>query len=266
MTALYWILLSSVAITHTRNIGCSDRMASYSASGDISSSHSLAESSGYHPYAALRRDSTTAATLSGLDSELTPDTPSKTALERRKRVSRTERNTKPTPEPTGVASRSTTVHIKDERDFALLLPDRSHELISDAESDGVAFCTPGSTEGTCERRFAEGFIRAAAISRSEDGSYIQVTGCLDRGKSSLDPSDSGGQFDVRFPNGAQCTFGGYGASFIQLVEPASDRFCLRCCIGHDDQENCNSHQDKAGCPVVVPGTYSFPSLGVHCDE
>lgn len=43
-----------------------------------------------------------------------------------------------------------------------------------------------------------------------------MTGCLDVSKSSLDPSDSGGQFDVRFPNGAQCTFGGYGASFIQL--------------------------------------------------
>lgn len=44
----------------------------------------------------------------------------------------------------------------------------------------------------------------------------QVTGCLDASKSSLDPSDTGGQFDVRFPNGAQCAYGGYGASFIQL--------------------------------------------------
>lgn len=27
--------------------------------------------------------------------------------------------------------------------------------------------------------------------------------------------DDGGQFDNRFPNGAQCEFGGYGASFIE---------------------------------------------------
>ena len=31
----------------------------------------------------------------------------------------------------------------------------------------------------------------------------------------VDPSDEGGQFDIRFPNGAQCDFGGYGASFIE---------------------------------------------------
>lgn len=43
----------------------------------------------------------------------------------------------------------------------------------------------------------------------------QVTGCLDPTHSLLSPSDDGGQFDVRFPNGAQCTFGGYAASFIE---------------------------------------------------
>lgn len=43
-----------------------------------------------------------------------------------------------------------------------------------------------------------------------------MTGCLDISKSILDPSDDGGQLDVRFPNGAQCSFGGYGASFIEL--------------------------------------------------
>jgi hypothetical protein len=44
----------------------------------------------------------------------------------------------------------------------------------------------------------------------------QVTGCIDSTKFHLEPSDTGGQFDVRFPNGAQCTFGGQGASFIEL--------------------------------------------------
>ena len=91
----------------------------------------------------------------------------------------------------------------------------------------------------------DGFITAAAVARADDGSWIQVsesprvadrccvrlgngylaqsfitaisqvTGCLDPAKSGLDLSDSGGQFDVRFPNGAQCTFGGYAASFIE---------------------------------------------------
>ncbi|KAL7277094.1 hypothetical protein ACG7TL_008939 [Trametes sanguinea] len=202
-------------------------------------------------------------------------------------------DTRPTPEPTGASSSSTTVHIIDEHDFALLLPDRPGELISDAESDGVSYCTPDSTDPACSKRVQDGFIRAAAVTTSDDGSYIQypffvalcvyiapatqaldpgvfdpesVTGCLDVSKSSLDPSDSGGQFDVRFPNGAQCTYGGYGASFIQLVEPAANRFCLRCCRSRDDQINCNSHQDRAGCQTAIPGTYDFPSLGVTCEE
>ncbi|KAH9887986.1 hypothetical protein C8Q73DRAFT_767527 [Cubamyces lactineus] len=178
----------------------------------------------------------------------------------------TPADTRPTPEPTGASSTLTTVHIIDEDDFALLLPDRPGELISDAESDGVSYCTPESTDSACPRRVQDGFIRAAAVTTADDGSYIQVTGCLDVSKSSLDPSDSGGQFDVRFPNGAQCTFGGYGASFVQLVEPAANRFCMRCCHSRDDQINCNSHQDRAGCQTAIPGTYDFPSLGVSCEE
>ncbi|KAH9848752.1 hypothetical protein C2E23DRAFT_738830 [Lenzites betulinus] len=185
----------------------------------------------------------------------------------RKRESQTTpADVRPTPEPTGESSASTTVHIIDEHDFALLLPNRPGELISDAESDGVAFCTPESADAGCSRRVSDGFIRAAAVTTADDGSYIQVTGCLDVSKSSLDASDSGGQFDVRFPNGAQCTFGGYGASFIQLVEPAANRFCMRCCTQHGDQINCNSHQDRAGCQAAIPGTYAFPALGVTCEE
>ncbi|KAI0667214.1 hypothetical protein C8Q78DRAFT_1054612 [Trametes maxima] len=178
----------------------------------------------------------------------------------------TPADVRPTPEPTGASSASTTVHIIDEHDFALLMPDRAGELISDAESDGVAYCMPDSTDPACSRRVAEGFITGSAVTTANDGSYIQVTGCLDVSKSSLDPSDTGGQFDVRFPNGAQCSFGGYGASFIQLVEPAANRFCLRCCSSRDDQVNCNSHQDRAGCQTAIPGTYDFPSLGVTCSE
>ena len=123
-----------------------------------------------------------------------------------------------------------------------------------------------------------------------------MTGCIDPSKSTLDPADAGGQLDVRFPNGAQCTFGGYGASFIELcvsavtsialpapyvlsnprsvrspfvsasarVEPGRNRFCLRCCASPDDQVNCNSHRDRLGCEVAVPGQYDFPAVGVSC--
>lgn len=168
-------------------------------------------------------------------------------------------NAAPTPQPTGPSSVSTTVHITSVTDFALLLPSRDGELISDAESDATAYCTDGSG---CQNTFPAGLITGAIVSEASDRSYIQITGCLDSSKFYFAKDDAGGQMDVRFPNGAKCTFGGYGASFIEQVEPSANRFCLRCCASENDQVNCNSYNDKAGCPVAVPGTYDFD--GVSC--
>ncbi|KAG5639063.1 hypothetical protein H0H81_007321 [Sphagnurus paluster] len=125
-------------------------------------------------------------------------------------------DTRPTPEPTGDPSQSTTVHITSNSDFSLILPDTPGELIGDAEAHGKSYCTPGSSAPDCINKFGEGFITAAAYEASDDGAYVQVTGCIDPTKFHLDPTDGGGQFDVRYPNGAQCTYGGYGASFIEL--------------------------------------------------
>ncbi|KIY47349.1 hypothetical protein FISHEDRAFT_45528, partial [Fistulina hepatica ATCC 64428] len=129
-------------------------------------------------------------------------------------------DTEPTPQPTGVSSPLTTVMINSETQFALLLPDQQGELVSDAEDDGVAYCTPAQAQANdpehpCTHVMQDGFVTAAAVETSPDGAYIQVTGCLNPVLSTLLPSDDGGQFDVRFPDGAQCAFGGYGASFIE---------------------------------------------------
>ncbi|KAI0290151.1 hypothetical protein BC826DRAFT_913626 [Russula brevipes] len=186
---------------------------------------------------------------------------------RRRDASRTterDLDTRPTPEPTGEPSVSTTVFISDEKNFALLLPARPGELISEAEEDAISFCTPGSSSDICRNRMPDGFITAASLAYADDKTWIQVTGCIDSSKFHLDPNDTGGQMDVRFPNGAQCTFGGWGASFIELVEPALNRFCIRCCSTPDDQINCNSHRDRSGCENAIPGTYDFPELGISC--
>ncbi|KAH7908896.1 hypothetical protein BJ138DRAFT_1136880 [Hygrophoropsis aurantiaca] len=174
------------------------------------------------------------------------------------RTKRDNLNARPTPEPTGEPSGATTVHINNNADFALLLPATSGELISEAENDGQSYCTPGATG--CTSYMPDGLITAAAVSKAPDGSWIQITGCMDSSKFHFATNDDGGQFDVRFPNGAQCSFGGYGASFIEQVEPSANRFCLRCCSSADDQTNCNSHQDTAGCPQAIPGTYTFPNV------
>ncbi|KAI0338054.1 hypothetical protein BDW22DRAFT_1338742 [Trametopsis cervina] len=181
-------------------------------------------------------------------------------------LERRQTDLRPTPQPTGTPSHQKTVHITSATDFALLLPGTAGELISDAESDGVAYCTSSSTDPSCTDRphLPADFVLASAMHASDDGAWIQVTGCMDSAKFHFKKGDEGGQFDVRFPNGAQCTFGGYAASFIELVEPALNRFCLRCCASANDQTHCNSHQDRTGCTTAVPGQYDFPDLGVSC--
>lgn len=50
------------------------------------------------------------------------------------------------------------------------------ELISDAESDGVSYCAGNTSEASCADRpsFPAGFISAAVVHESDDGSWIQV--------------------------------------------------------------------------------------------
>ncbi|KAH9959960.1 hypothetical protein BC827DRAFT_1133985 [Russula dissimulans] len=180
------------------------------------------------------------------------------------RTTEQDLDTRPTPEPTGQPSIDTTVFIRNVDDFSLLLPAIPDELVSDAEEDAKTYCTPGSSSDICQRKMNEGFITAASLVRAHDNSWIQVTGCIDSSKFHFNAHDTGGQMDVRYPNGAHCTFGGVGTSFIELVEPALNRFCLRCCSTSNDQINCNSHRDREGCENAIPGTYDFPELGVSC--
>ncbi|KAH9991912.1 hypothetical protein BJV77DRAFT_1005371 [Russula vinacea] len=127
-------------------------------------------------------------------------------------------DTRPTPEPTGEPSIETTVFITGENDFALLLPAMSGELVSDAEKDAKAFCTPNGSSDLCTNK------------------CLTVTGCIDSTKFHLDPNDAGDNL---------------------TVEPALNRFCLRCCSKPNDQINCNSHRDRSGCENAI-------RLGVSC--
>ncbi|KAK0203665.1 hypothetical protein DFS33DRAFT_1333051 [Desarmillaria ectypa] len=170
-------------------------------------------------------------------------------------------STSPTPAPTGPSLSETTVHITSASDFAILVPRSANESVSSSENNAITYCNSGSS---CPYTLPDGFITAAKIHTSAEGSYIQITGCMNPSEMSMSSLDDGGQFDVRYPNGAQCTFGGYGASFIEQLEPSAGRFCLRCCASPNDQTNCNSHQDRAGCLTAIPGTYDFPDLGVTC--
>ena len=49
------------------------------------------------------------------------------------------------------------------------------ELVSDAENNAKAFCTPGSPSYPCKNMMPDGFITAAALASANDNSWIQVT-------------------------------------------------------------------------------------------
>jgi hypothetical protein len=49
------------------------------------------------------------------------------------------------------------------------------ELVSDAENNAKAFCTPGSSSYPCKNKMPDGFITAAALASATDNSWIQVT-------------------------------------------------------------------------------------------
>jgi hypothetical protein len=49
------------------------------------------------------------------------------------------------------------------------------ELVSDAENNAKAFCTPGSLSNPCKNKMPDGFITAAALASANDNSWIQVT-------------------------------------------------------------------------------------------
>ncbi|KAF9514057.1 hypothetical protein BS47DRAFT_1343543 [Hydnum rufescens UP504] len=89
----------------------------------------------------------------------------------------------------------------------------------------------------------------------------QITGCINPSSlSRLNPSDQGGQFDSSgqgndgVPSQSFCILPGNNVRgfYVQLVEPAENRFCIRCCTKNAD---CDHTHDTAGCEVAVPGYY-----------
>ncbi|KAG6888860.1 hypothetical protein C0995_005281 [Termitomyces sp. Mi166 len=126
---------------------------------------------------------------------------------------------RPTPDPTGDPSSSTTVHLNNEWDFSILLPGNPggkltpHYIIYD-------YLVTLDQSLSAMRKWVMPWHTARLNQTpptATGNDFQKVTGCLNPTKFHLDPSDDGGQFDVRYPNGAQCTYGGYGASFIELI-------------------------------------------------
>ncbi|CAM0142698.1 hypothetical protein VKS41_002742 [Umbelopsis sp. WA50703] len=146
------------------------------------------------------------------------------------------------------------VQVVDSKDFCFFLPPpgSSDMLISDNEGDAVSYCMGSTPKATDSNTFPDGFILSAHFVSTSD--YVQVTGQIDPSKANLVASDEGGQYDVVSPQGASCA--GY-KYFVNLVEPAGDDYCIRCC---NTETNCNRGISQDGCARVVPGDYSGPGV------
>ncbi|GAB5591576.1 hypothetical protein Unana1_06476 [Umbelopsis nana] len=155
---------------------------------------------------------------------------------------------------TVVAASGQTVQVIDSKDFCFFLPPpgSSDMNISDNEGDAVAYCMGSTPQAPNANTFADGFILSAHFVSTSD--YVQVTGQIDPSKANLNANDQGGQYDIEAPKGATCA--GY-AYFVNLVEPAGNDYCIRCC---HSVANCNRGISQDGCARVIPGDYSGPGV------
>ncbi|KFH74074.1 hypothetical protein MVEG_01287 [Podila verticillata NRRL 6337] len=140
------------------------------------------------------------------------------------------------------------VQITSATNWCMMMPPVRGGDIAQNEDRAVAFCTQDSPLAPKARLFPDGFIRAAHFAQG-DG-YVQITGKIDHTKYGLSDNDQGGQYDLKAPVGSFCA--GY-SSYVNLIEPHADIFCIRCC---KNKKDCNTGKSTYGCKVVVPGDYS----------
>ncbi|RCI04045.1 hypothetical protein CU098_000119, partial [Rhizopus stolonifer] len=139
--------------------------------------------------------------------------------------------------------RGTGVHldVQSESDFCSYLPPKQGQLVAATEEDASPFCTVAKDYAAA---FPLGFIQSAHFLRTKD--FFQVTGKIDHTKYNLISTDGGGQYDHKdLPHGT-CNGLKY---FVNLVEPDSNVFCIRCC---QKKKDCNTGISTQGCRRIVP--------------
>ncbi|KAI7874646.1 hypothetical protein K492DRAFT_153667 [Lichtheimia hyalospora FSU 10163] len=149
-----------------------------------------------------------------------------------------------------------TLELVDSTNFCTFLPpaDSEDRNIARTEFKAEVFCMGSTPNADAAGTLADGFIQSAHFVATDH--YIQVTGQIDPVKMNLDPADEGGQYDIVMPKGAVCA-GGW-KHFVNLIEPSSNTYCLRCCHSKSD---CNRGISEKGCQHIIPGDYSGPMDG-----
>ncbi|KAI7944619.1 hypothetical protein MJO28_010314 [Puccinia striiformis f. sp. tritici] len=151
------------------------------------------------------------------------------------------------------------VKIGTKDDFCLVVPKDQFTNIGDSERPGgeAVWCQDSNSKTSPSAGVFNGkFWTDVEISTPKDG-VIQMTGCINVNTCDrLNPNDAGGQYDSNGgADGRGNPANSYCANYhtyVQLIEPAGNRACIRCCQNAAD---CNLSNDERGCPIVVPGNY-----------
>jgi len=130
----------------------------------------------------------------------------------------------------------------------------------------VSEFTPGGTQAFCTNPTDDGqghlsndFWTSVSLDQPPgSGNIIQLTGCINpNSMDRLIPYDIGGQYSsggndgLGSPLGSMCRRYNH---YVELIEPARNRACIRCCDSPDD---CPTDKATApdGCLAVIPGNY-----------
>ncbi|KAJ7041653.1 hypothetical protein C8F04DRAFT_1031406 [Mycena alexandri] len=163
------------------------------------------------------------------------------------------------------ASDDNIVSIYSKDNFCMIMPRDPHTDIGTSEHPGgmQTYCSAQGHYSSQQGKLPDDFW---SYVKFEEGlgkngkKYVQLTGCIRPAHfSQLNAGDDGGQYDSSGgakgrgnPEGSICQRYNH---YIEIVEPAGPRACIRCC---DDPVDCptNKDVDKDGCPKVIPGSYS----------
>ncbi|KAJ7833367.1 hypothetical protein B0H14DRAFT_1166573 [Mycena olivaceomarginata] len=154
------------------------------------------------------------------------------------------------------------VYVTSTDKFCMIMPRDPHTNIGDSEHPGgmKTYCSPNgrydSSQGQLPAEFWSNVAFKSGTGKN-GGRYAQLTGCIrPELLSRLNPNDGGGQYDssggaggLGNPQGSVCL--GY-KHYVELVEPAGPRACIKCC---DDPADCPTNKDTQGCPAVIQGNY-----------
>jgi hypothetical protein len=139
----------------------------------------------------------------------------------------------------------------------MIMPLNAHTDIGDSEHTGgmKTYCSPAGRYSDQQGQLPAEFW--SNVSFVAGAGFAQLTGCIRPSHlSRLNTNDSGGQYDSSGgvggqgnPQGSICL--GYN-HYVELVEPADLRACIKCC---DDPADCPTNKDTQGCLNVIQGNY-----------